>query len=49
MVEEDAAGEKRFAPYVKIWLADNPIPEFPMRRAVAAMKRAGARVHVTGP
>jgi Leucine-rich repeat (LRR) protein len=44
MARRDAEGEKRFAPFWRLYLAGNPIPEETKSRHVAELKKAGVQV-----
>jgi Leucine-rich repeat (LRR) protein len=39
----DAEGEKRFAPYLRLYLADNPLSETAKNEQIAALKSFGVR------
>ncbi len=40
----DAAGPKRFAPYLRLYLAGNPLPDAPKPTQLDALKAAGVRI-----
>ena len=40
----DAEGEKRFAPYLRLYLADNPLTDAAKNEQLAALKSFGVRV-----
>ena len=40
----DSAGPKRFAPYLHVYFAGNPIPDDAKKTQVAALKAAEVRV-----
>lgn len=42
--QADANGPKRFAPYLRLYLADNPLSESAKSEQLAALKKAGVRV-----
>ena len=43
--EADAAGPKRFAPYLRLYLGGNPLSEAAKKDQLAALKKIGVRVH----
>ena len=45
MVEKDAAGEKRFAPYLHLYVADNPLRGKARGKQIRRMKKLGVRVN----
>ena len=45
MAKADANGEKRFAPYLELYLADNPLSDEAKSKQLAALKEIGVRVH----
>lgn len=40
----DAEGEKRFAPYLRLWLAENPLSDAAKNEQLPALKAAGVRL-----
>jgi len=40
----DAAGEKRFAPFLRLYLGDNPLSDAAKNDQIKALKEAGVRV-----
>ncbi len=46
MVKEDAEGEKRFAPFLRVYLSGNPLSDSARKSAIAALKKYGVRVTV---
>jgi Leucine-rich repeat (LRR) protein len=42
--QEDAAGEKRFAPFLRLYLADNPLSDTAKSQQLSALKAAGVRL-----
>ena len=46
MVKEDTEGEKRFAPFLRVYLSGNPLSDSARNSAVAALKKYGVRVTV---
>ena len=45
MAKKDAEGDKRFAPYWRLYLDDNPIEEARRDEQIAALKSIGVRVN----
>jgi internalin A len=46
MAQKDAEGQKRFAPFVKIYLAGNPLSDEAKGAQVEQLKKVGCRVHL---
>lgn len=44
MCKADAEGEKRFAPYLKLYLGDNPLSEAASGEQMEALKQAGVKI-----
>lgn len=44
MCRQDAEGEKRFAPYLRLYLRDNPLSETAKTEQIEALKNVGVRV-----
>ncbi len=44
MMKEDLNGEKRFAPYVRVYLAGNPLDGDPAKAQLAELKKLGIRL-----
>ncbi len=42
--EADAAGPKRFAPYLRLYLGGNPLSDAAKKDQIAALKKIGVRV-----
>ena len=42
--EADAAGPKRFAPYLRLYLGGNPLSDAAKKDQLAALKKIGVRV-----
>jgi hypothetical protein len=42
--EKDAAGPKRFAPYMRLYLGGNPLSDAAKKDQLAKLKKAGVRV-----
>jgi internalin A len=42
--KEDAAGEKRFAPFLRLYMAGNPLSDAAKSQQVDALKQAGVRI-----
>jgi hypothetical protein len=40
----DAAGPKRFAPYLRLYVAGNPLPEATKAKQLEALKATGVRI-----
>lgn len=40
----DAAGPKLFAPYLRLYIEGNPLPDDARKSQVAALKEAGVRI-----
>ena len=49
MVRKDAEGEKRFAPFLQVWLKDNPLTPDALSKHVPALKGFGVKVHLEKP
>jgi internalin A len=45
--KEDAAGEKRFAPFLRLYIADNPLSDAAKSQQLDALKTAGVRLEST--
>ena len=43
-VEADAKGPKRFAPFLRLWLAGNPLSDEAKKKQLPALKAAGVRL-----
>ena len=41
----DATGQKRFAPYLRLFLTGNPLSEESKAKAMPALKEQGVRLH----
>jgi hypothetical protein len=46
MCKADAAGEKRFAPYLKLYIGENPLGDAAKGEQLEALKGAGVKVFV---
>ena len=46
MAERDNAGPKRFAPYWRIYLKDNPLSDDAKSKQTQSLSKIGARVHL---
>ena len=44
MAKKDAEGEKRFAPFLRVYLAGNPLNDTAKKRQAAELKGIGVRV-----
>lgn len=44
MCQKDAEGEKRFAPYLKVYLGENPLTETAKKEQIEALKKLGVKV-----
>ena len=42
--EADAAGPKRFAPYLRLYIGGNPLSDAAKKEQLAALKKIGVRV-----
>jgi hypothetical protein len=42
--EADAKGLKRFAPFLRLWLAGNPLSDDAKTKEIPALKAAGVRI-----
>ena len=42
--QADAAGEKRFAPFLRLYLASNPLSESAKTQQIPALKAVGVKV-----
>jgi len=47
--QADAEGKQRFAPFLQLYLADNPLSDQARNDQVAELKRIGVRVHLEDP